>query len=135
MPWPPSEMDTVAALLTWFIWIKLVVVGAAAGIGLREDALVPLLDYNKTGRAEIKGMRVEMIVTAYRESTAWISPMLSSVPNLKLRLFCKSRELLSDERCEYLPNIGQDHYVTLKYLVDNYENLPDILVYRQVWCL
>ena len=68
-----------------------------------------------------------MIIAAFNEPTDWIAPLVSRVPRMRARLFCKDVRM-RDTRCEYLPNIGQDHYVTLRYIIENYDDLPDILV-------
>ena len=70
---------------------------------------------------------IDLVIAAYRENTSWITPMTHGIPNLRIQLFCKSHDL-EDPRCQYLPNIGQDHYVTLKYIIDNYDRLPDVMV-------
>ena len=72
-------------------------------------------------------IRIELIMAAYKESTAWITPMIKGIPNIRTRLYCKSREM-TDPRCEYLSNIGQDHYMTIKYIVDNYEQIRQVSV-------
>ncbi len=45
----------------------------------------------------------------------------------KLRLYCSGEKL--DSRCEAMPNFGGENYVSLRHIVDHYDNLADVTVF------
>lgn len=101
--------------------------GAIASLGT-DLPRVPRHGHGRPPPSRPAARRLEMVIAAYEESTAWITPLTSTIPNLRVRLYCKSLRML-DERCEYLPNIGQDHWVYLRYIVTHYRSLPDVVIF------
>jgi hypothetical protein len=67
-----------------------------------------------------------IVVSHYKENLDW----LRSFDSDKVLVYNKN-----EEKTEYttinLPNLGRESNTYLKYIVDNYDNLPDIVVFMQ----
>lgn len=70
-------------------------------------------------------MTTRYIISRYNESIGWLHPILK-----KCIIFNKGTKLgLSNEIL--VPNVGRESETYLRYIIDNYDNLPDICVFSQ----
>lgn len=70
-------------------------------------------------------MRIKFIVSRYNESIQWLEPIMNEVV-----IYNKGTQLdIQNEICRV--NVGRETENMLEYIVQNYENLPDILIFTQ----
>jgi hypothetical protein len=70
---------------------------------------------------------MEIVVARYKESVKWLAPLSKHV-----RLYNKGGGSV-DISCNMvnLPNVGRESHTYLRYIIDTYENLPEIVVFTQ----
>ena len=71
---------------------------------------------------------VDLVVAAFNENLSYLEPMMSIVPDTRLKLYCSGSERL-DPRCIPLPNLGGENAVYLHHIVQNYHSLADITIF------
>ena len=70
-------------------------------------------------------MTIRYIISRYNESIGWLHPILN-----QCRIFNKGATLgLANET--KLENVGRESETYLRYIIENYDNLPDICVFSQ----
>ena len=70
-------------------------------------------------------MTIRYIISRYNESIGWLHPILN-----QCRIFNKGTALgLANET--KLENVGRESETYLRYIIENYDNLPDICVFSQ----
>jgi hypothetical protein len=69
-------------------------------------------------------MNKKWIVTSYRHDISWIDSYTDNY-----LIYDKSNELIETDKIKHQKNVGRNIYDTFHYIVNNYENLPDICVF------
>jgi hypothetical protein len=70
-------------------------------------------------------MRIKFIVSRYDESVQWLEPIMNEVI-----IYNKGTRLnFVNEICRV--NVGRETENILEYIIQNYENMPDILIFSQ----
>lgn len=67
-----------------------------------------------------------IVVAHYKENLEWLQQLDSN----RIVVYNKNNELTPYPTVT-IPNLGRESNTYLKYIVDNYENLPDIVVFMQ----
>lgn len=82
-------------------------------------------------------METHLIVARYNEDISWLSQVSSSI-TLKLynkgaQLFLHQHEILQrpDTQVTNLPNMGRESDTYLRYIIENYTQLPEVCVFIQ----
>jgi Protein of unknown function (DUF3431) len=70
---------------------------------------------------------MDIVVARYKESVAWLAPLAKHV-----KLYNKGGTPV-DISCNVvdLPNVGRESHSYLKYILDNYDRLPQVVVFTQ----
>jgi hypothetical protein len=76
----------------------------------------------------------DIVVAQYKEDVSWLLPYAKNV-----KLYCKSGEMNASAKelekngatISMLPNVGRESHTYLKYIIDNYSNLPEYVVFTQ----
>ena len=83
---------------------------------------------------------IKLVVSRYNESIDWFN----STPFNKFKITCYNKgpkinqeQILDTNRIEIkeLPNVGRCDHTYLYYIVENYDNLPDITIFLPGSCL
>jgi hypothetical protein len=69
---------------------------------------------------------MKYIVSRYNQSTDWLSNYTDD-----FIIYDRSEEPMQGEWVIPVPNIGSDIYDKLTYIIDNYDNLPEVAVYTK----
>ena len=64
-----------------------------------------------------------IVVARYNESVEWLAPLKKHC-----RIYNKGQAL---EGAIQLPNVGRESHTYLRYIIDNYEALPEVVVFTQ----
>lgn len=72
----------------------------------------------------------KIVVARYQEDISWLKEFL---PNVIIQNKGDLSTIPSEflEYTNTLPNVGLDQYCFLRYIIDNYQNLPDTLIFTQ----
>lgn len=70
-------------------------------------------------------MSYKIIVARYQEDISWVMPMIKDCVVINKG---EPLNIPTEVMCE---NVGRESHSYLKYIIDNYENLPDINIFTQ----
>ena len=69
-----------------------------------------------------------LVIAHYKENLDW----LRHIPSKYIHVFTKGgRELVKPYKVTYLPNVGRESHTYLRYIIDSYSELPEIIVFSQ----
>jgi hypothetical protein len=69
-----------------------------------------------------------VVIAHYKENLDW----LKQIPSKYIRVYSKGgRELVKPYKITYLPNVGRESHTYLRYIIDSYSELPEIIVFSQ----
>jgi Protein of unknown function (DUF3431) len=85
-------------------------------------------------REAFSGGDYDIVVSQYKEDVSWLLPYAQNV-----RLYIKSGEKnesaqkleSAGAKISMLPNVGREAHTYLRYIIDNYDNLPTHVVFTQ----
>ncbi len=67
----------------------------------------------------------QIVVARYNEDISWLNPVQQHCI-----VYNKGKPLnISNEK--FLPNVGRESETYLRYIIDNYDNLPEVVVFTQ----
>jgi hypothetical protein len=69
----------------------------------------------------------KVVVSRYSEKLNW----LSVFPTENVIIYNKGLDFTTPYEVKRLPNVGRESHTYLSYIVENYENLPDIVIFTQ----
>ena len=79
-------------------------------------------------------MSTDIVVARYNEDVSWISSYIQYDYHIKIYNKGQTKVELEDNECVSiynLPNIGREAHTYLHYIITNYNNLPDRVVFTQ----
>lgn len=70
-----------------------------------------------------------LVISHYNESLDWINDYDFS--NFNVKIYTKGGKDIHIDNCEciHLPNVGRESHTYMKYIVDNYDSLPDVTMF------
>lgn len=73
-------------------------------------------------------MSFTIVISHYNENRDWIQYL----PSKNIHMYSKGGvELIGDYTISYLPNIGRESHTYLHYIIEHYDNLPDVVFFTQ----
>ena len=90
-----------------------------------DEAIANALNYFNQHFINIEN--TEIVVAHYNENVEW----LNKYQGKNLHLYCKGNPPRITCNLHILPNIGREAHTYLKYVVDRYDSLPDIVFFTQ----
>lgn len=73
-------------------------------------------------------IKYDIVVARYNEDLAWIKEL--NDPKFNLKVYNKGEDNISVGHIK-LENVGRDPHTFITYIIDNYENLPDYVIFLQ----
>lgn len=78
--------------------------------------------------------RIGLSIARYNENIDWLQDLQNTIQNIDIYIMNKGNNNIPHQlqtNITSLPNIGKDQHSHLTYIINNYDNLPDIVIFTQ----